>query len=137
METTISARSRNLGYGWSTTPDRDAPSPSIVPPSAPNASGGLATVEREAQYHGRVCSGGVYSAARLFVGGRPITGVWDPHRIQYAPDLTDAELGGPAIPRMVDIGPGLVMPRIGEIVDQLREGRTLRVRLGLALREKG
>ena len=66
----ITTRARNLGYGWTTQPMRDRAE--IVDVTAPDVVGGLRTVEQERAKHLRATSGGVWSNAALFVGGRRV-----------------------------------------------------------------
>ena len=66
----VTARCRSLGYGWTTQPMRDRFA--IVPVTAPDVTGGLRTVEAAREDHRRATSGGVWSSAALFVGGRKV-----------------------------------------------------------------
>lgn len=73
METTISRQSRNLGYAWNM--GRNAP-------TAPTASGGVATLSRERDRHNHL-KGSCDTTARVFVGGRLVVafdsyGDWSP-----------------------------------------------------------
>lgn len=71
---TISSRTRNRGLGWSTQPRGRGTG--ITPPSGPDVSGGLRTIERELERVHRATSGGVYHRIRLFVGARAVV-AWD------------------------------------------------------------
>lgn len=66
----ITTRCRSLGYGWTTQPMRDRAA--IVPVTTPDVTGGLRTVEAARAEHQRAVSGGTWSNAALFVGGRRV-----------------------------------------------------------------
>ncbi len=113
-EATISARSRNLGYGWTTQRGDLGGGPMLLIPTGPGVTGGLANIELEMYRASRIIGdGGCYCDA-MYVGGLTISGVWSPHR-QFA------DLRGP--------GPGWEAWSIREIINALRAGDRLRVRL--------
>lgn len=105
METEISTRSRNLGYGFSTQPNGEGPF-GVVPPAAPRVHGGLRSVEGEMNRVSRLFGGsGTEVRTRIFVGGRPVVAAHD--------------------------GLGWIKrPPSGGLVERMREGETIRVRLG-------
>ena len=69
---TITSRTRNLGYGWTTAPDRTAKTASILPVTAPIVKGGIKAVETELERRRKVTSGGTWYNEALFVGGKPV-----------------------------------------------------------------
>ena len=73
MSTRISARSRNLSYGWATQPVRRANGgAAIAEPTAPTEQGGPATLRRQFAALERAQLGGAWYRGRVFVGGVPI-----------------------------------------------------------------
>jgi hypothetical protein len=125
---TISARSRNLGYGWRTDAESTPRGLRIRDIAAPQVEGGLASVEREMAYRHRVCGPGGYYREALFVGGRRVTAI---HDLLFTPDAAYdgddyyehgtwaegwAALGQPAL-------------TVGTVVQRLRDGDELTVRL--------
>jgi hypothetical protein len=79
METTISARSRNLGIGWTNRPKQFYNSQGgswlgFATPEKPCAQGGLRTIEEELSQARKLNNGNDWAAA-LFIGGRRITHV--------------------------------------------------------------
>lgn len=92
METTISARSRNLGLGWNNRPKQFYNSTGgsylgFAPASAPKAHGGLRLIEEELKGAHRINSGNDWTAA-LFVGGKRVVaarwgGTWESERMQW------------------------------------------------------
>lgn len=73
----ITTRTRSLGYGWTTQPERDRAA--IVQVNAPDVVGGLRTVEAERTKHARAVSGGAWSNAALFLGSKRVVtaGGWE------------------------------------------------------------
>lgn len=73
----ITTRTRSLGYGWTTQPERNRAA--IVQVTAPDVVGGLRAVETEREKHLRAVSGGTWSNAALFLGGRRVVvaGGWE------------------------------------------------------------
>lgn len=70
--TTISSRSRNLGYGWTNQPytqfnSRGESLLRVSPPDAPSVTGGPATIERELKSTAQGNRGNAY-VETLFVG---------------------------------------------------------------------
>jgi len=110
--TTISSRSRNLGYGWTNQPRqyRNSRGDSLlgVPlPSSPDVTGGLRTIETERARAVRGNAGNDWSES-LFVAGR---------RIAYADSETTYIFNGSS------------HAFVGDIILALREGHTVIVRL--------
>lgn len=66
----ITTRTRSLGYGWTTQPERNRAA--IVEVTAPDVVGGLRAVEAERTKHLRAVSGGAWSNAALFLGGKRV-----------------------------------------------------------------
>jgi hypothetical protein len=73
---TISSRSRNLGYGWRTDAEQTLQGLGVRAMTAPDAVGGLRTIEAEIEYRRRVCGPRGYYREALFVGGRRVRAVW-------------------------------------------------------------
>ena len=133
-EATISARSRNLGLGWSNDVERvfnqrGESSLRVAAPTAPAATGGLRTVVKELAHAGRANSGNDWSA-RLFVGGQCVDAVWD-HHFEITGHETRTDRWGHEWTDPVTTYRGMAWmttsPRA--IIDRLRAGETLRVRL--------
>lgn len=122
-ETTISSRTRNLGYGWTTQPVQTPSGLEIEPVEGPDVIGGLRTVEDERRSAGRVVSGGTYYRERLFIGKRPILAVWGSYF--DGPDTSDEHWGNSD-----NWKTGWVSYRVGEVLTQLRDGESIRVKLG-------
>ncbi len=111
-ETTISSRSRNLGYGWTNQPRqyRNSRGDSLLSVSrstGPDVSGGLKTILTERARAQRGNAGNDWSEA-LFVAGR---------RIAYATSDTTYIYNGNS------------HASVGDIILALREGHTVAVRL--------
>ncbi len=125
METTISAKSRNLGLGWSNRPVQQWNNSQtesflvIAPPEAPKAEGGLRTVEMELGWARKVNDSNDWTA-RLFVANRLVTARWD----AYSVDEEQTEWREGWVP---------VKSRgaVSQLLGDLREGQQIRVRLAV------
>lgn len=111
-ETTISSRSRNLGYGWSNQASqyRNSRGESLLGVSvstSPDVTGGLKTIETERARAQRGNAGNDWSES-LFVAGR---------RIAYATSETTYIYNGSS------------HASVGDIILALREGHTVTVNL--------
>ena len=69
---TITSRARNPGYAWSTTPTGRGTE--ITKPTKPTVRGGIRAIEEAMAEQRRVCDGGTYSNATMWVGDMEIVG---------------------------------------------------------------
>lgn len=133
-EVTISSKSRNLGLGWSNGVERifnqrGESSLRIAAPTAPAATGGLRTIVKELAHAGRANSGNDWSA-RLFVGGQTVDAVWDHHfEITGQKNVIDGQGRERVDPVQTYRGQTWMRCAVGDLIDRLRAGETLRVRL--------
>lgn len=108
----LTSRSRNLGFGWSNQPSgRDALS--ITAPTAPDAVGGLRSVENELSRAIRLNSGNYWSG-RLFIAGKAVVARWGVYET-----AAGWQQGWVCVDRL---------DFINEILTELREGGSVRVR---------
>jgi len=145
-EVTISARSRNLGYGWRTDAEQTSGGLRVRSTTAPDVTGGLATVEREMASRHRVTSPGGYYTEALFVGSARVTHVWDGWVEDHPDYLAACELweqsadnANTAYPEARDYPLGAyregwmiaggTVHTVRDLVRRLRDGESLRVQL--------
>jgi hypothetical protein len=102
---TITTRSRNLGYGWST--DRL--------PDKPDHVGTVKTMRRAMVERARLIGPGTYYYDRLFVGGVPVRAQWGTYIHEI---LNDLDAAGSAI---VTLNPVLRSSEIGELLGISRQ----------------
>lgn len=70
MKIEITRRSRNLGYGWNTTPTGNGPE--IEATTTPNVTGGWKAIFAEIERKNKICGHSTYHTTAFFVGGKKV-----------------------------------------------------------------
>ena len=133
-EATISARSRNLGLGWSNDVERvfnqrGESSRRVAAPTAPAVTGGPRAVETELSRAAQINAGNDWSA-RLFVGGKVVDAVWDNYfEITGEETVYAGSIYERVDPVYTDRGMTWKPCHPGDLLTRIRFGETLCVRL--------
>ena len=134
-EATISSKSRNLSVGWTNSVKQQYNKQgrgylTVKTPTAPREQGGLRTCEAEFQHACTINSGNYWNSA-LFVGGKRVIAIWDTLYFitthDYDEQMDNARLSG----KYPHLGSKQtwMLTTTEELLERLREGETLRVKL--------
>ena len=125
MRVKISAKSQNLGFGWSSVPSGKGTE--IVPPDKPMVTGGLQSIEREMEF-ARKLNNSNFWVGMLFVGESPV--VKFEQMVYIGPKHVEPHGGRPSDFSKSEYWQMRMIPvSIVEILDLLREGETVTVEI--------